>query len=309
MARVTEADLRLLRVFIAIAEANGLAAAELSLNISRSVISRHLKSLESRLGVGLCQRGPGGFALTGEGKTVLSAARRLISQIDAFRSEIAELHDEFRGDLQIAVFDKFATNPACQLSRAIAHFGTEAPAVRINLHVESGGTIEQGILDGRFHLGIQPFHRASDSFRGVSLFGETMHLYCATHHALARNGTPNDTPSEDDLRRAAFVGLACHSQNMETYWRLGLEPAARASDQEGSLALIASGRYVGFLPDHYASRFEQGGEIVRLRHEAFRYDCDWHAIVRRTPPPGRMTEAFLARLVAVHEPARDIPMP
>jgi DNA-binding transcriptional LysR family regulator len=296
LGRVTEADLRLLRVFVAITEANGIAAAELTLNISRSVISRHLKSLESRLGVCLCQRGPGGFSLTDEGKTVLAAARRLIGQIDTFRSEIAELHNEFRGDLQIAVFDKFFTNPACQLSQAIAEFGTRAPAVRIHLHVESGGGIEQGILDGRFHLGIQPFHRASEALSSFALFGETMHLYCATQHALAR---VSDI-SEDEIRRADFVGLTFHSQNMETYWRLGLEPAARASDQEGSLALIASGRYIGFLPDHYAHQFEQSGEITRLRHEAFRYHCDWHAMVRRTPPPGRMCDAFLTCLKALH---------
>jgi DNA-binding transcriptional LysR family regulator len=297
LGRVTEADLRLLRVFVAITEANGIAAAELSLNISRSVISRHLKSLESRLGVCLCQRGPGGFSLTDEGKTVLAAARRLIGQIDAFRSEIAELHNEFRGDLEIAVFDKFVTNPACQLSRAITEFGKRAPAVRIHLHVESGGGIEQGILDGRFHLGIQPFHRASDAVSSFPLFGETMHLYCSAQHPLAKI----PVIGEDEIRRADFVGLAFHSQNMETYWRLGLEPSARASDQEGSLALIISGRYVGFLPDHYAQHFEQRGEIVRLRHEAFRYHCDWHAMVRRTPPPGRMAEAFLTCLKTLHE--------
>ena len=57
LTNLAEADLRLLRIFIAIAESGGLAAAELRLNISRSVISRHLKDLETRLGVRLCERG------------------------------------------------------------------------------------------------------------------------------------------------------------------------------------------------------------------------------------------------------------
>ncbi len=296
LARVSEADLRLLRVFVAIAEANGLAAAELSLNISRSVISRYLKTLEERLGVSLCKRGPAGFLLTEEGGIVLAATRRLIGQIEAFRSEIAEINNELRGELQLAVFDKFVTNPACRLSQTIAGFVALAPGVKINLHVASSASIEQGLLDGRYHLAVQPFHRASDSYTSLKLFDESMHLYCSAQHPFASE----DPLADSALRRADFVGLAFHSQNMETYWRLGLEPVARATDQEASLGLILSARFVGFLPEHYARAFEESGQIVRLAHELFRYQCEWHATFRRSPPPGRVTEAFLQHLIAMH---------
>ncbi len=300
LAQVSEADLRLLRVFIAIAEAGGLSAAELALNISRSVISRHLKDLEARLGVRLCERGRSGFALTAEGAVVLKAARELIGQIDAFRNQIAELHDEVRGDLHIAVFDKFVTNPNCHVAQAIADFGDEAPAVRVHVHIASGTVAEQGLLDGRYQVAIQPFHRASDSVRSLPLFQEQMHLYCAAHHPFAAN-----RPSDEVLRRSAFIGLSYHSQNMETYWRLGLEPRATASDQEGTLALIASGRYLGFLPDHYARRFEDAGMIVPVPAEGFSYLCDWHAAVRRLPAPTRLANAFVACLASVHASGKN----
>ena len=191
LAQVSEADLRLLRVFIAIAESGGLSAAELTLNISRSVISRHLKDLEDRLGVRLCERGRAGFALTGEGVVVLDAARRLLGQLDAFRNQIAELHDELRGDLHVAVFDKFATNPNCRIAQAIAEFGDAAPAVRLHLHIDSGSVIEQGIIDGRFAVAVQPFHRASDSIRSLPLFREQMHralVSLAKHGNLLASG-------------------------------------------------------------------------------------------------------------------------
>ena len=295
LARVTEADLRLLRVFMAIVDANGLAAAELALNISRSVISRHLKDLESRLGVRLCERGRAGFALTAEGRAVDAAARQLIAQIDTFRSQIAELHDDLRGDLHLAVFDKFVTNPACKIAEAIAAFARAAPAVRLHVHVQSGAGIEQGLLDGRFQVAVHPFHRASDAVRSVPLFTEHMRLYCAASHPLARIA-----PSDDALRRALFVGLAYHSQNMETYWRLGLAPQATATDQEGTLALLASGGYLGFLPTHYAERFVSAGTLVALPNDAFRYDCEWHGAVRRMPAPSRLAGAFLEQLIAAH---------
>ncbi|BAL22781.1 LysR family transcriptional regulator [Azoarcus sp. KH32C] len=303
LANLAEADLRLLRVFIAIAESGGLAAAELRLNISRSVISRHLKDLELRLGVRLCERGRAGFALTEEGEVVLDAARRLLAQIEQFRSEVAELHAGMRGELNLVMFDKTVSNPGCRLAEAIAEFGAEAPAVTLNVHVAGSSEIEKGLLEGRFHVAVHPFHRASDSFTSVHLFDEFLPLYAAPDHPLLAGGR---VPDDDELRRAAFVGLGYHSPNMEHFWRLGLQPAARAFEQEASVLLIRSGRYIGFLPDHYARAFEERGEIVRIASETLRYSCDWLVSVARNPPPGRIARRFMEILVAQHSSRRII---
>lgn len=300
LASLAEADLRLLRVFIAIAESGGLAAAELRLNISRSVISRHLKDLELRLGVRLCERGRAGFALTEEGRVVLDAARRLLAQIEAFRSEVAELHAGMRGELNLVMFDKTVSNPGCRLAEAIAAFGAEAPAVELNVFVAGSSEIEKGLLEGRFHVAIHPFHRASESFASVHLFEERLPLYAAPEHPLLAGGR---TPSDDELRRAAFVGLGYHSPNMEHFWRLGLAPAARAFEQEASVLLIRSGRYIGFLPDHYAQAFEEKGEIVCIESDVLRYACDWQASLPRNPPPGRIARRFMDILIALHSAA------
>lgn len=297
LASLAEADLRLLRIFIAIAESGGLAAAELRLNISRSVISRHLKDLETRLGVRLCERGRAGFALTEEGATVLDAARRLLGQIEHFRQEVANLHEGLRGELNLVVFDKFATNPDCHLAETIADFGREAPAVRFDVSVAGSSEIEQGLLEGRYQVGIHPFHRASESLLSWPLFTEQMWLYAAPHHPLAAHPS---TPDDDALRRADFVGLGYHSPNMEHFWRMGLQPAARAFEQEASVLLIRSGRYLGFLPDHYAHPFETAGALVRLHSDTLHYRCDWYASVARTPAPGRIARRFVELLRTRH---------
>lgn len=297
LTNLAEADLRLLRIFIAIAESGGLAAAELRLNISRSVISRHLKDLETRLGVRLCERGRSGFALTEEGGTVLDAARRLLSQIEGFRREVAGLHGGMRGELNLAVFDKFVTNPECKLAETIATFGAEAPGVNLNLHVAGTIPIEKGLLEGRFQVAIHPFHRASESLLSWPLFSEQMWLYGAPDHPLLCGGA---TPDDAVLRTAAFVGLGYHSPNMEHFWRLGLQPAARAHEQEGSVVLIRSGRYLGFLPEHYAQSFEQAGVLRRIPSDTLQYRCDWNVSIARSPAPGRIARHFTSRLRELH---------
>lgn len=296
LQNLAEADLRLLRIFVAIAESGGLTAAELRLNISRSVISRHLKDLELRLGLRLCERGRAGFSLTEEGAQVLEATRRLLAQVESFREALARLQSGMRGKLVIVVFDKFITNPACRLSECIAQLGEEAPEVGFEVHVGGTAEIDKGLLDGRFQVGIHPVHRASDSLVSMPLFDEPMRLYAAPSHPLVQADAVDDAL----LRQADFVGLGYHSPNMEHFWRLGLHPAARAFDQEASVLLIRSGRYIGFLPEHYARSFEQQGQLVCLPSESLRYRCEWVASVARTPGPGRIARRFMAMLAQAH---------
>src|SRR5215831_11099766 len=92
LGRLGDIDLRLLRVFKAVADCGGMAAAELELNIAMSTISRHVKDLEERLGLVLCRRGRGGFALTAEGEKVYAAAEQLLSATESFRDSLHDIH-------------------------------------------------------------------------------------------------------------------------------------------------------------------------------------------------------------------------
>ncbi|RAD19160.1 LysR family transcriptional regulator, partial [Burkholderia multivorans] len=60
LGQLSDMDLRLLRVFKGVVQCGGMAAAELELNIGISTISRHVKDLETRLGLVLCRRGRAG---------------------------------------------------------------------------------------------------------------------------------------------------------------------------------------------------------------------------------------------------------
>ena len=70
---LSDVDLRLLRVFAEIVRCNGFSAAQASLGMTQATISAHMRHLEDRLGVRLCERGRSGFYLTNEGKQIHSA--------------------------------------------------------------------------------------------------------------------------------------------------------------------------------------------------------------------------------------------
>ncbi len=300
LGQLADMDLRLLQVFKAVAECGGMAAAELELNIATSTVSRHIKDLEIRLGLTLCRRGRAGFALTPEGQRVYDETLRLLASVDAFRSSIDDIHHRMGGQLDVAVFDKTASNPAAHIGAAIALFNERAPAVGLHLHVAGIPAIERGMMDGRFQLGIIPAHRTSQSLVYEPLFNETMQLYCSAAHALFSPAENDAALTWERLRAWPFAGLGYHSPNMDLGHRARLPRKATGFDQESIATLILSGRYLGFLPGHYAEAFERRGQMRALRPELFFYACEFVSVLRRSPQPTRAAQAFAECLREAH---------
>jgi DNA-binding transcriptional LysR family regulator len=298
LGQISDMDLRLLRVFRTVVDCGGMAAAELELNIGTSTVSRHIKDLETRLGLTLCRRGRAGFALTAEGEQIYAQSAQLLLATEAFRSGVDEIHQRMGGQLHIAVFDKTASNPACRIAQAIALFTEQAPDVSLNLHVSTLNGIERGVLDGQFQIGVIPGHRSSDTLEYMRLFDEIMLLYCGQGHDLFAADAPE--LDWDSLRQHAFAGLGYHSPNMEISQAQRMARSATGFDQESIATLILSGKFLGFLPIHYAHSFVDSGQMRAVRPELFHYACDFFGIVRRSPQPSRATRAFQACLERAH---------
>ena len=298
LGQLDDMDLRLLKVFRSVVQCGGMAAAELELNIGTSTISRHVKDLETRLGLVLCRRGRAGFALTDEGQRVYDETQRLLAAVDGFRSGIDDIHGRMGGTLELALFDKTATNPQARIADAIALFCQRAPEVRPALHVASINEIERGVIDVRFALGIIPAHRSSRSLRYTELFGETMLLYCGRRHPLFAAGHAGLTWAR--LRQYPFAGLGYHSPNMELSHQQQLVRRASGYDQEAIATLVLSGGFLGFLPDHYADGFVRQGLLQAVAPERFFYACQFVALLRRAPQPSRAALLFHDCLVEAH---------
>ncbi|QDL36126.1 LysR family transcriptional regulator [Rhodoferax sediminis] len=301
LGQLSDMDLRLLQVFKSVADCGGMAAAELELNIGISTVSRHVKDLETRLGLVLCRRGRAGFALTPEGQRVYDETLRLLASVEGFRNSIDDIHSRMGGQLAVAVFDKTASNPQARIGEAIALFTERAPEVGLQMHVASINAIERGVIDGTYNVGIIPVHRHSHSLLYAELFNETMLLYCGARHPLF--GASHGLLTWDGLRAYHFAGLGYHSPNMALSHSARLPRKATGFDQEAIATLILSGKFLGFLPDHYAEAFERRGQMRVVQPALFRYPCRFVSLVRRSPQPSRAAQAFHECLVKAHASA------
>ncbi len=297
--RLSDVDIRLVRILITVTECGGFAASELELNIGRSTISKHISDLELRVGLKLCNRGPSGFSLTAEGEQVLAAARKLLASIDGFQSEIDNIHAKLTGTLRLGLFDQSTTNPNAHIHEAIQRFDDIAPDVGLEIALDPPGVLEARITDGSMDVAIVPVHRQSTLLSYTPLYTEHMTLYCGEGHALF--GVSDDlSAAELNLLDHKYAGYAFNSPNMKVGRELGVTRAAQVQEEEALSLLIQSGRYLGFLANHVAETFLHKGALRPVAPAETSYSSTFAAVTRKKPEPDRKTLEFMSCLKAAH---------
>lgn len=289
LSSLSDGDIRLLRIFAKVVEAGGFSAAQIDLNISQSTISTHMTALEQRLGVRLCQRGRSGFSLTEKGQRIHQAALQLFAAMDGFRTEAGAVRDRLVGRLAIGLVDNIVTNPASHLEKAIEALNRQAPEVEIAVHVVAPTDLERGVLDGKFDLGLGACGRHSPNLTYEDVFDEQQILYCGRGHALfERNGevTLKDLKSQQLVRRAYAAPDLFPAHIRPT-------ASAVADLMESVAVLILSGRYIGFLPQHFARQWVDQDRMRPLLAGRLGYRNPIYLTMRKSDKPSPVLSAFL----------------
>jgi DNA-binding transcriptional LysR family regulator len=298
LSKLADVDIKLLRVFSAIVEAGGFAAAQAQLNLSPSRISTLLADLEARLGMRLCQRGRVGFRLTDKGRAVHEASLQLFAALEQFRARAGALRGRLLGDLQIGVVDNTLTNPACRLAAAIGRFKARDADIQVTLHVQAPTELEQHVLDHRLPLAIGAFHHHIAGLRYAPLFVEEQTLYCSSDHRFFRR--PDESITLADIASVDFVDRGYMGGVKARRPGAHFRATATAYHMEAIATLILSGRYIGFLPTHYAAPWVDRGLMRSLRPAQLAYQSLFEVITRKGGDLTPALQAFLEDLKAVH---------
>ncbi|GAB3680355.1 LysR family transcriptional regulator [Salinisphaera aquimarina] len=294
LGQISDFEVRLIRVFRAVVESGGFTAAMPALGIGRSAISLHMADLEARLGMRLCQRGRSGFALTEEGRDIYQASLRLLASLETFRNEVNSLHRHLRGELNIGITDNLVTLPHMRITHALAALKQRGPQVHINIHMIPPSEVEAGVMDGRLHVGVVPAMNAMRALDYNPLYNEAAYLYCARNHSFYER--EDDSLGADDIAAAdavvpAYALPAAGQRCLEQ-----LNGMATATDREGIAFLLLTGCYIGFLPEHFARRWADTGQLRRLCPDRYAYRIEYAAITRHGRRPHRVLDTLLAEL-------------
>ncbi|RVU85803.1 LysR family transcriptional regulator [Leucothrix sargassi] len=292
--KIGDSHIRLLRIYKTVIESGGFASAEVELNISRSAISIAISELESLLNMRLCHRGRSGFSITEEGEAVYESAMQLLNSLETFKAQMSAINRDLKGELNIGITDNLVTIPRMRITGALAALKDRGPDIIINIRMIPPKDIETAVLDGQLHVGVVPDFRTLAGLNYMSLYDERSYLYCGNQHPLFADD--NTTLSQAELSEYDAV-VPAYPQSAEIkQQQKKLKPSATSTDREGIVFLILSGRYIGFLPSHYAEQWVQKGELKTIQPTEYFFDTQFTAITRKGARTHFILETYLEEL-------------
>ncbi|MDW5313905.1 LysR family transcriptional regulator [Rhizobium sp. PL01] len=119
--------------FVAVAESGSISEAARRLRLSKSVVSERLAELERSLGAGLLHRTTRKLTLTEDGAAFLERAHRIVQEIEAATSDMAERRGTISGPLRISAPVTFGR---MHLGPALYPFLADHPELQLTLDLD-----------------------------------------------------------------------------------------------------------------------------------------------------------------------------
>lgn len=166
-----------LRTFVAAAESGNYTRAGERVHRTQSAVSMQMKKLEQDMGARLFSRRGRGMALTGQGASLLSYARRILELHDEAVASFAA--PEVHGRVRLGASEYYAT---MHLPRILKAFSYEYNDVRVDLMVKDSSTLRRDMAEGQLDLAICICGDKPDG--GLPIHRERVVWMAPKHHRL-----------------------------------------------------------------------------------------------------------------------------
>jgi DNA-binding transcriptional LysR family regulator len=263
-------ELRHLRYFVAVAEAENVTRAAAKLRIAQPAVSRQIRDLEEELGLALLERNAKSVRLTEAGRVFLEEARAVLARAqDAVRA-VRAVAGGTRGELHVG----YAPSLTVQiLPRALRRFQADLPGVRISLHDLSTEEMLAGLRENRLEVALMVAPSGKE-LRGLKFHELARYPFCvavAPKHALARRRSValDKVAAEPLIAYSRSDYPEYHEAIAEAFAPTGRQPTiVEEHDSVTSLiAAVESGRGVALVPSALACMVGPRLKIIQLTPE------------------------------------------
>lgn len=232
-----------LRIFLAAARAQTLAAAARRLGIDASTVGRRLARLSALLDAALFEQGPAGQTLTEPGRRLLAYAESAEQAATGALSDLTGTQGQLAGTVRVSLPEGLATHI---IAPAIAGFQQANPDIRVELIVTNGFLNPS---KRETDLAIMLARPARGPLLTRRLTDYRLRLYIARERA-ARHGLP---PSRAALGEHPLIGYApdfIYADELRYMGEIapGLEAGIVSSSINVQHRLVSAGAGIGVLP-------------------------------------------------------------
>ena len=271
-----------LEALVAVVEAGTFNAAGERLGVAKSVISRRISQLESRLGSRLLHRTTRRLTLTDAGRNFYHRALQILAELDEAEQSVAAETAELRGAIKLAAPLTFGLK---HLSGAITDFLDKHPAIELNLDLNDRNI---NLVEEGFDLAVR-IGELQDSTLVARRLGISRAVTCASRAYLDRHGEP---AHPDELRR--HIGLQYSNIGYRQQWRFETpegktvfaQPQIRLRANNGEALACAAVAGLGITtgPTFILGSYLREDSLVGILNDYRRPAVGIYALY----PPGRM---------------------
>lgn len=187
------------------------------------------------------------------------------------------------------------TIPQMRITQALSTLKHRAPDVIINIRMIPPNEIETALLDGQLHVGVIPDLRTLPGLNYQPLYKEKSLLYCSDTHPLFNQ----------DLARTSDQALGQYDAVVPNYPQPAeikrqqsmLKATATSTDREGISFLILTGRFIGFLPTHFADRWVAQDKLRPIGEHTRSFNTHYSSVTRKGAVSNLILDAYLEELM------------
>jgi DNA-binding transcriptional LysR family regulator len=180
------ASLNSLLVFHEVAKHRSFSKAAEELFISQPAVTKHIKELERKVGMGLIQRRGGEFALTEVGKILFKYTHKISSHLMDIENLLEDLKKDHQGILKIGTTESYSKG---LMPKLLSGFQTSFPLMKIALDVGNSEEIEKSLLVYKNDLVLIAVTKKTSRFESIPFLKEELVLIVSPNHPLVKRKT------------------------------------------------------------------------------------------------------------------------
>jgi DNA-binding transcriptional LysR family regulator len=249
-----EPNVRLLRYFLAVADAGTFTEAAEVLHVSQPALSQQIKKLEGDLGFALFQRGTRRVTLTPRGRDLISSARQVIDAAETYRSHARSLV----GGTQELTIGYRAAHEA--IRSVVDAFRAERPDIDVKLRQYPMAATHAGLDAGDVDLAVLRLPVVLHDLQTLALYSEPRIALLPGGHTLACRARIHLA----DLAGVPWITTAAQ----DPLWQAHAQPIAQQDRPDASVVVgtldefleaVIAGRGVGLAPASAARLYARPG--------------------------------------------------
>jgi len=240
------ASLNSLLVFHEVAKRRSFSKAAEELFISQPAVTKHIKELERKVGMGLIQRRRGGFALTEAGKILFKYTHKISSHLMDIENLLENLKKDHQGILKIGTTESYSKG---LMPKLLSGFQASCPFMKIALDVGNSEEIEKSLLVYKNDLVLIAVTKKTSRFESIPFLKEELVLIVSPNHPLVKR----KTVSLKELERYPLIIRAKGSTTrriiLQAFKEVGIHPSLliEAGSSEFIKQWVSEGKGVSII--------------------------------------------------------------